>query len=166
MGRGLVLGFFIVVASFVIVLSACAQSTTPVSVSPSNNAYIPFRDGGESKVLLVSSNLRYGTFNEDVTFPVSDAQAVKGDRAIIISGEIRNDYEADYYISITADVYNSGGKEIGIILSPGAPAPGFSSIFIKRASTAPFEIWVKYEQQDVTRYQLFIAYPPSTFPPP
>jgi hypothetical protein len=91
---------------------------------------------------------------------------VKGDRAIIISGEIRNDYEADYYILITADVYNSGDKKIGIILSPSAPLPGFSSIFIKRASTAPFEIWVKYEQQDVTRYQLFIPYPPSTFPFP
>jgi hypothetical protein len=69
MGRGLVLGFFVVVASFVIVLSACAPSTTPVSMSPSNSEYIPFRDGRESQVLLVSSNLRYGTFNEDVTFP-------------------------------------------------------------------------------------------------
>jgi hypothetical protein len=154
------------VASFVIVLSACTPSTTPVSVRPSKGAYIPFRDGEESKVLLVSSNLRYGTFDKDVTFPVGDAQAVKGDRAIIISGEIRNDYEVDYFISITADVYNSGDEKIGIILSPGAPAPGFSLIFIKRASNSSFEIWVKYEQQDVTRYELFIAYPPSAFPPP
>lgn len=31
----------------------------------------------------------------------------KGDPCVIINGTFRNDYDKDYYFSITADVYNS-----------------------------------------------------------
>ena len=161
------LAIFIAIVSFAIAFSGCS-TTLPIVGKPSDGTYIPYRNGEESRVLLVSSELRYGTYDTDVFFPIiADVKkAVKGDDAVIISGTIRNGYEEDLFIMITADLYDSEGDKVGTILSPNAPVHGFAVVFVTRASVSPFEIWVKYDQQDVTEYELFLAYPPSTWPPP
>jgi len=159
------LAIFIAIVSFAIAFSGCS-TTLPIAGKPSDGTYIPYRNGEESRVLLVSSELRYGTYDTDVFFPIAPEKAVKGDDAVIISGTIRNGYEEDLYIMITADLYDSEGDKVGTILSPDAPVHGFVVVFVTRASVSPFEILVKYDQQDVTEYELFLASPPSTWPPP
>lgn len=94
-------------------------------------------------------------------------EAVVGDDAVIISGTIRNDYEEDYYIVIAAALYNPEGDEVGMILTPNSPKPcWFAYNRVSRASIWQFEIWIKYDRQDVTDYELFLPYRPSTWPFP
>ena len=127
--------------------------------------YIPFRpDVEESRILLVDSELRYGTYDRNMFF--TRGKVVAGDNAVIISGTVRNDYEEDYYVAISATLYTSEGDEVGTVLSPSAPVGGFAVAFVTRGSVSAFEIWVRYDQQDVTDYELFLPYRPSIWPFP
>ncbi len=129
--------------------------------------YIPFRRDAEeeSRILLIDSELRYGVYDRDIHFALGK-RVFAGDDAVIISGTIRNDYEEDYYVAISASLYNPEGEKVGTVLSPSAPIPGFAVARVTRGSTSPFEIWVKYDRQDVMEYELFLPYQPSTWPFP
>lgn len=68
---------------------ATLPSSKP-SPSPSlSGRYLTFRNGTETKVFLANSQLSYSENNS----------------AVIISGEIRNDYSWEYYFPITGDLY-------------------------------------------------------------
>ncbi|HUV52591.1 MAG TPA: hypothetical protein VMW64_05905 [Dehalococcoidia bacterium] len=169
MGRGLFLGVLVAVTGLAFVSCACASKTALVQGSPSDGTYLEFRNGTESRFLLVDSALEYGVFEEEVSFHwdnIGDYKATKGDKAVIISGTIRNDYEEDYFVAVTADIYNKKGEKVGMVLSPSAPLPGFAVTYVKKASSSQFEIWIKYDRQDVESYRIFMAYPPSTYPFP
>ena len=146
------------IVSFAIAFNSCTPSP--------EGTYIPFEDGEASRILLLDSGLRYGTYEAEVFFPICDVKAEKGDHAVIISGTIRNDYEEDYYVAISASLYNPEGEKVGTVLSPSAPIPGFAVARVTRGSTSPFEIWIKYDRQDVADYELFLPYRPSTWPFP
>jgi hypothetical protein len=165
MMRRLFLVVLVAVTGLAFVSCACASKTALVQGSPSDGTYLEFRDGTESRFLLVDSNLEYGAFEKEVPFP-GDFKVNKGDEAVIISGTIRNDYEEDYFVAVTADIYNKKGEKVGMVLSPNAPLPGFAVTFVAKASTSPYEIWIKYDLQDVKSYRIFIAYSPSIYPPP
>ena len=144
------------IVSFAIAFNSCTPSP--------EGTYIPFEDGEASRVLLLDAELRYGTYDKDI--PHLRAKVFVGDDAVIISGTIRNDYEEDYYVAISASLYNPEGEKVGTVLSPSAPIPGFAVARVTRGSTSPFEIWVKYDRQDVMEYELFLPYQPSTWPFP
>ena len=144
------------IVSFAIAFNSCTPSP--------EGTFIPFEDGEASRVLLLDSGLRYGTYDKDI--PHLRAKVFVGDDAVIISGTIRNDYEEDYYVAISASLYNPEGEKVGTVLSPSAPIPGFAVARVTRGSTSPFEIWVKYDRQDVADYELFLPYRPSTWPFP
>ncbi len=136
-------------------------STTPTPTP----TYIPLRLRRdvveESRIFLVDSELRYGVYDRDIHFALGK-RVFAGDDAVIISGTIRNDYEEDYYfVAISATLYNSEGDEVGAVFSPSSPLAGMAVARVPRGSVSPFEIWVKYDRQDVTDYELFLPYPPS-----
>ena len=140
------------IVSFAIAFNSCTPSP--------EGTFIPFEDGEASRVLLLDAELRYGTYDKDI--PHLRAKVFVGDGAVIISGTIRNDYEEDYYyVAISATLYNPEGDEVGTVLSPSAPISGFAIARVTRGSVSPFEIWVKYDRQDVTDYELFLPYSPS-----
>jgi len=132
----------------------------------SGGKYLHYLDGEESRVFLIESHLSYGVYDRDVLDVVSGFSAKKGDPCVIINGTIRNDYDRDYYFSITADLYNSEGEKVGIILTDNAPFHGFTVAYVRSGHTGYFEMHVKYDKKDIKNYDLFLKYRPHERPPP
>jgi hypothetical protein len=126
--------------------------------------YLPFKNGTESKLLLVDSHLSYGVFDENITITSKGRSATIGDPAVIIKGKVINHYDEDYYFAITCDLYNSQGQKLEgeeYIFNP--PVGEFATTYVNDHGT--FEIFLKYEGRDVTHYDLFLAFEPQITPP-
>ncbi len=148
---------------------ACGGESEETATPTPTPQYIPLRlrqDVEESRIFLVDSELRYGVYDRDMHFALGK-RVFAGDDAVIISGTIRNDYEEDYYyVAISATLYNSEGDEVGAVFSPSSPLAGMAVASVPRGSVSPFEIWVKYDRQDVADYELFLPYTPSPLTQP
>ena len=155
-------------------LSGCITQKTPKQLIkaqppiPTDESgfgeYLHYRGGEETKVFLINSYARYGAYYRDIDLPSSSAK--KGDPCVVINGTIRNDYDRDYYISLSADIFNPRGEEVGTVISYNAPLPGFTVVHAKSGYTAPFEIYVKYDgEEDIIRYDIFVEYQPTESAP-
>jgi len=137
-----------------------------VEYSPQPGEYLHYREdyrgGEETKVLLVDSHLSYGVYEQDVYIPHYSVK--EGDLCVIINGTVRNDYDKEYHIAITADVYNSKGEKVGYIIGPHAPIGGFTSTRVESDCTNSFVMHVRYDGKDIVRYDLFVRYAPSEVP--
>jgi len=127
-----------------------------------------YQGGAETKVYLVNSTLFYGVYEESFTRSGATGfySIAKGNPCVVINGTIRNDYDKDYYFSLTADVLNSGGEKIGPILTVESPQPGFTVAFVEKGATGHFTMQIKYEPKDIADYSLFVAFEPYDSPPP
>ena len=137
------------------------QSPIP---SPKGGEYLYFRGGEKTKVFLIESNMRYGTYDGNIFWP--EYSVKKGDPCVIINGRIRNDYDKGYFISLTADICNIQGEKVGTVVCPSGPKPFVEVVYAKSNSTAPFEIHIKYDKRDIIGYDIFVAFEPSEIPPP
>lgn len=134
---------------------------TPVEI------YLPFSNGTESKLLLIDSYLSYGVFEQDITIIPKGRTANKGDPAIIVRGKIRSDYDRDYYIAITGDLYTYKGERLEgkeYLFDP--PIGEFTLTHVPAHDFGAFEMHFKYEGQDIESYDLFLAIDPHEAPPP
>jgi flagellar basal body-associated protein FliL len=173
MNKRLVLAAIVIVLVAIILFSLAhfLQSSVPTQ-QPKGEEYMHFvsnyQGGIETKVYLVNSMLFYGVYNESFTRSgaTGSYSINKGAPCVIINGTIRNDYDEDYYFSITAEVYNSSGQTIGPILTVNSPQPGFTVAFVDKGTTGYFEIQIKYDAKDITSYDLFVAFEPYETPPP
>ncbi len=140
------------------------QSPIP---SPKGREYLYLRGGEKTKVFLIDSNMRYGTYDRDIFWPpLPEYSAKKGDPCVIINGTIRNEYDKDYYIGITVDIYDTKGEKVGkIVTDPSTPWFAFATIYAKSNSTAPFEIRIKYDKMDIIGYNIFVAFVSELHPP-
>mgnify|MGYP000132523797 CR=1 FL=1 len=139
------------------------QSPIP---SPKGGEYLYFRGGEKTKVFLIDSNMRYGTYDEDIFLPPwPEYSAKKGDPCVIINGTIRNEYDKDYFICLTADIYNVKGEKVGTVIT-NATKPFFTVVYSKSNGISPFEIHIKYDKKDIIGYDIFVAFEPSEIPPP
>lgn len=125
-----------------------------------------YRGGEETKVFLIDSYARYGAYYRDLPSWWSPS-AKRGDPCVIINGTIRNDYDKDYYIPLSADVFNSRGEQVGTVISYNAALPGFTEVYVKSGYTAPFEMQIKYGgEDDIVHYDIFVEYQPTEWPLP
>ena len=139
------------------------QSPIP---SPKGGEYLYFRGGEKTKVFLINSNMKYGTYDEDIFWPPwPNYSAKKGDPCVIINGTIRNEYDKDYFICLTADIYNTKGEKVGTVITY-ATKPVFTVVHAKSNGISPFEIHIKYDKKDIIGYDIFVAFEPSEIPPP
>lgn len=144
---------------------------TSNQINQQNGEYLHYRkdyhDGKETKVFLIDSNQYYGVHEQ--SFNRSGVRGFysikKGESCVIINGTIKNDYNKDFYFSITADVYNSKEEKIEPILTINSPRPSFTVAYAKSGSRGFFEIRIKYDEKDIIRYELFIAFEPTEKPP-
>lgn len=128
--------------------------------------YLCLAEGGETRVFLIDSNIKYDYYREDVWWGPDGAK--KGDPCVIVYGTIRNDYPEDYFISLTANIYNLTGEKVGKIVHPGGPymLAHFVVVYAESGGTAAFEIPIKYGEKDIIRYEVFLAFEPTEIPPP
>ena len=123
--------------------------------------------GSKSSIFLVESELEYGSYEQDVHAYTYEKDAPKkGDPAVIIQGSVRSDYQEDFYIGLSADIYDSEGQKLGRVVSPFAPIEGFTVLFVRSGNTNPFRLHVPYEGTDVASYHIFLGVAPMDFPPP
>jgi hypothetical protein len=119
--------------------------------------YLCLGEGGETRVFLIDSNIRYDNYSEDVWWEFDGAK--KGDPCVIVYGTIRNDYPEDYFISLTVNIYNSTGEKVGKVIHPGGPyvlAP-FVVVYAESGGTATFEIPIKYGERDNHMLRCFFS---------
>ena len=162
-----------VIVLFVIIMFSLAHFLQPSvpTPQPKGEGYLHFtsdyQGGVETKVYLVKSMLFYGFYNESFSRSgATGSYSIKqGDPCVIINGTVKNEYDSDYYFCVTADVYNSAGEKIGPILTVNSPQPGFTVTFVEKGTTGYFEIQIKYDAQDITDYDLFVAFEPYETPP-
>lgn len=117
-----------------------SRDLSTLQLTPRPGEY--FTDEGEkSKLLLNDSNLKYCYLSEkDICLP--DAANV-GDLGIIINGTIKNEYDRDYYILMSARTFNPEGALIGCITDSG-PICGTIVLYVKSGQTDTFEMHLKY----------------------
>jgi hypothetical protein len=145
--------------------SSLSLSCAHPSESEPQGQYLSLPDGSKSSIFLVESELEYGSYEQDVYHLKKDAPK-KGDPAAIIRGTVRSDYQEDFYIGLSADVYDSEGQKLGVVVSPSAPLEGFAVLFVHSGNITPFRLHVPYEGTDVASYHVFLGVAPSDFPPP
>jgi len=132
----------------------------------SGERYLTFRDGTETMVLLVDSHMSYEVFEQNITIFIKGRSANAGDPVVIIRGEVRNDYDREYYFAITGDLYTSKGEKLAgtdYIFDP--PVGEFTVIHVPAYSVETFELHFKYEGQNIERYDLFLYMEPQETPP-
>ena len=100
-------------------------------------------EGNKSKLLLTDSNLKYCYLSEkDICLPNA---ANVGDLGIVINGTIKNEYDRDYYILMSARIFNPEGELIGGITDYG-PICGTIVLYIKSGQIDTFELHLKYRE--------------------
>ena len=73
----------------------------------------------------------------------SSEGAKAGDPGILIRGTLKNEYEKDYYIFLSATAYDSKGNILGTSLDSG-PICGMIAPYVKNNKTENFELHLKY----------------------
>lgn len=159
--------------------SPTSSPTPPPIQAPDNERYLTYYSshyvygGNETKIFLLTSNARYGSYNQSFQTLYS-GEVHEGDACIIINVTIRNDYTKEqpgpdgfpdfpegpfpsgYFISLTAYLYNKEGQVMAEIMTPGYMYGGFIEVNLETGETATFDIYVAYDKQDVDHYELYI----------
>lgn len=144
------------------------QSDRPWGIiGPVNGSYLNTPDGDATRIYLIDSDMRYGTFGRDYLWPPQGYLAKKGAPCVIVNGTIRNDYDTDYYVGLVAYAYNESGGRVGNIVNTGMGDPWFRfmTYHVPGKNTEPFEIYINYNDTDVGKYEVYAIFT-SASPPP
>jgi len=168
----------IAVAATVLIAFFATRISSPTQ-APDNERYLTYYPthltygGNETKVFLLTSNARYGSYNQSFHKP-EGGEVHEGDACIIINITIRNDYTKEqpgpggdpdlpdnpfpngYFVSLTAHLYNKDGQVNAGILMPGYMHGGFIDVNLETGETSTFDAYVAYDKQDVDHYELYI----------
>lgn len=157
------------VIAIIVIVAVIGVSAYYLTLTPER--YLAFHNGTETKVLLLESDLRYGVYEQDIPqLRVCDHPVTKGDPCVIINVAFRNDYTeewpAGYQIALTADLYDSAGEKVGIVMNQGQLFCGFVEEWnVECSETRTFDIYVDYNKQDIDHYDLYI-YSIEQYPTP
>ena len=164
----------IVIIASVVIFSGCLDEEMPTpsptvtpTWRPQEGEHFSFR-GNETKLVLVDSNFSYGVLPPDinrggcpVTYPpLSHRDFKPGDACIIINGTVRNEYDEDYYICLSGQIYDTKEEHVGYMVK----CP-FITIFVESGEISFFELYIKHDKQDIVRYDISVNCI-SEMPPP
>ena len=186
----MVVGFFVIIillalGIYIFILNPVSRDT-PATVTtakprsppaaiqnvtgPGNGIYLSLSDGQATRLYLMDSGMRYGTFGRDIVWPPAEGGylAKNGDPCMIINGTIRNDYDSDYFIGLIANAYDPKGEKVGTLVNTGMGDPwhGFTTYHVQSKETEQFEIFLKYNKTDVKSYDIYAAFMPTATAPP
>lgn len=115
-------------------------------------------DKKKSNLLLIDSHLDYYSLEQndrgnDIWF---DDVANVSDTGIVITGIIKNEYDKDYYISMSAKAFNSEGETIGWNTDWG-PIYGVICIYVESGQTEDFELHLKYYEKYIENIDITVG---------
>ena len=92
---------------------------------------------------LMDYYLNYTTLEEKNICGLPGDPAKAGDAGIEIQGTLKNEYDKDYYIFLSAEAYDSKGNLLGSSLDSG-PICGMIAPYVRSNETENFELHLKY----------------------
>ena len=141
--------------------------------------YLSYPGMDPSQIYLVNSSARFGRFTSDVIDEWSfngngygKKVADKGDPFVVISGTIRNDESHGVlWVALFADLYNTKGEKIGAIIRTNSRPEFIASYLpVEAHGTGDFSIMLTYDKkyflQDISSYNIYLAWMPTATPPP
>jgi hypothetical protein len=162
--------FYVIIASIVLVVSIVIILFVHLQLSSSprlDNTVLLFENGSESNLYLVTSSLSYEFSEVDQTIPIKGRTLNIGDAVVVISGEVINNYEGDYYFAISGDLFTSEGEKLeGTDYVMNEPIGEFALLQVSSFEHGIFELFFKYEGRDIESYDLFLVLEPQDTPPP
>jgi len=152
------------VASIVIILFVNLQ----LSSSPRmDDTVLVFENGSESNLYLVTSSLSYEFSEVDRTIPIKGRTLNVGDSVVVISGEVINNYDRNYYFAISGNLFTSEGEKLkGTDYVMNEPIGEFALLHVSSFEHGFFELFFKYEGRDIESYDLVLVLEPQDSPPP
>jgi len=157
----------LIVAAVLVFGVLAAFFLRPISTLPNGARYLTYYPshltygGNETKILLLNSSMRYGVYDNDFKFSLCETEVKKDDPCVIINVTIRNDYTQEwpssYFISLTAYLYDNEGEHVGTVMTYGQLHCGMVEVNLKKGETLTFDIYVYYDKQDISRYELYIV---------
>ena len=167
MGKNLL--FYVIIASIVLVASIVIILFVHLQLSSSprlENTVLLFENGSESNLYLVNSSLSYEFSEVDLYIPIKGRTLNIGDAVVVITGEVLNNYDGDYYFAISGDLFTFEGEKLeGTDYLMNGPVGEFTVLHVPSSSYGVFELFFKYDGQDVESYDLFLALEPQDSPP-
>ena len=112
---------------------------------------------------LLDYYLNYTTLEEKDICGRPGDPARAGDAGIVIRGTLKNEYDKDYYIFLSAEAYDSKGNLLGRNLDPG-PVCGMIAPHVESNKSEKFELHLKY-YDTISKINLFSG-DVSEIPPP
>ena len=142
------------------------SSPEPTPTPRMDGPVLLFENGTESKLYLVSSSLSYEISEVDRTIPIKGRIVNVGDSLVVISGEVINNYDKDYYFAISGDLFTSEGEKLaGIDYIVNEPVGEFAVLQVPSFELEMFELFFKYDGKDIESYDLYLALEPQYSPP-
>lgn len=157
--------FILVIALVIIGLMIIINFLQESNIPSVKEKYINFTNNSISKIYLIDSSAKYGIYKNNIidtrttnaTF--TDYIVNRGDNCVIINGSIRNDYNKKYFPSLVAQLYNTTGEKVGIIVMPATNYiwyKQYDQVWIDANDTTNFSIYIKYDKKDIKSYDVIL----------
>ena len=144
-----------------------SPTPTPTLKPTMDNRVLLFENGSESNLYLVNSSLSYEFSEVDLYIPIKGRTLNVGDSIVVISGEVINNYDRDYYFAISGNLFTSKGEKLkGTDYVMNEPIGEFALLQVSSFEHGIFELFFKYERRDIESYDLFLVLEPQDTPPP
>jgi hypothetical protein len=161
--------FYVIIASIVLAASIVIILFVHLQLSSSprlENTVLLFEDGSESNLYLVNSSLSYEFSEVDLYIPIKGRTLNVGDAVVVITGEVLNNYDGDYYFAISGDLFTFEGEKLeGTDYLMNGPVGEFTVLHVPSSSYGIFELFFKYDGHDIESFELFLALEPEDSPP-
>ena len=146
--------------------SVPSPTPTPTLTPTMDNRVLLFENGSESNLYLVNSSLSYEFSEVDQYIPIKGRSLNVGDALVLITGEVLNNYDMDYYFAISGDLFTFEGEKLeGTDYLMNEPVGEFTVLHVPSYSYGIFGLFFKYDGHDIESYDLFLALEPQDSPP-
>jgi|GEM_PF-5091714 len=153
------------------VFGGCKSSST-TTPSPSNTTPIPVnipvetepcQNDPENKIVFDNVTVTTGVLDRDYYTPAA-GQHVAGEPCFIITGNIKNGYNEDCWITYHIEGFDISDNRVSTTLETG-PLPGWGQVYLAAYSSMPFTLHLNWAD-NVTHFLIYSQRITRTVPSP
>ncbi len=152
---GVTIIVLLAVIGYVLLYYSQKNNLSDNSIQTEGEKYLSFPNGSLSKIYLVNSRAEYGNYDHDIRSPPLTIK--QGEPCVVVTGTIRSDYDRDYWMGLKVQLYNVSGYKVGTVTDLTVPFKDVIIVNTKSNVTRSFEIYVKYDNKDVSRYDIYLG---------